>query len=136
MDDIRFDHLSRRLGTRRATLGGLLGGAFVLGALAESDAKKKKKKKKKKKTFCQLNPNNTECNSGTTGRCLNGVCNPQPSCDVAGASCTTGDPQTCCSVTCTPDVGDAGNCALSVKDQVCQTSADCLSGSCVGYRCQ
>src|SRR4051812_12300872 len=76
---------------------------------------------------------NTVCNS--TGRCLNGTCNQQPNCVPFASTCsTTGAP--CCATgsTCTgapgtcPDKGGAGT--------GCLHGFECVSNSCVGYRCQ
>lgn len=138
MDNSRCDHLTRRLGTRRATLGSLLGGTLGLLGLFEGEARKHKKKKKKRGggpvSFCATRANDTVCND--TGRCLNGVCNPQPSCDIFTSTCMTGAPGTCCSGVCDALVDDVGNCAQGAAGQACLDNTDCLSVTCVGYRCQ
>lgn len=138
VDDNRFDHLTRTLGTRRVLVGSLLAGTAGLLGLPASEAKKHKKKKKKRGgpplSFCATRANDTVCND--TGRCLNGVCNPQPSCDIFTSVCLIAAPGSCCSGMCEPLMDELGNCALGAAGQQCQSSTDCLSGSCVGYRCQ
>jgi hypothetical protein len=74
---------------------------------------------------------NTVCNS--TGRCLNGTCNQPLNCVPFSSACNpTGAP--CCAGTCNgvgntcPTQGGAG--------AGCVHGYECLSNSCVGYRCQ
>lgn len=82
---------------------------------------------------CVDRAGNTPCNG--TGLCLNGTCNQQPNCVPFASVCsTTGVP--CCAAgsTCTgapgtcPDQGGAGT--------GCLHDFECLSNSCIGFRCQ
>lgn len=116
--------------------------------------KKKHGKKKCKKGTCQPRPDGIGCGSTPcqacqggvcvttandtlcqgTGRCLNGICNPQPVCAPYGAGCSTVDPGTCCSDVCIPQMMVAA-CSFGAPDQECISGTDCASGSCVGFRC-
>src|SRR5262245_31854845 len=106
MDSARFDALTRALAAlparralRRALFALALGGAAVALPRAERAAKKKcgPCKQKKKGKCKKRKPNNTPCNG--TGQCLNGTCNPQPTCEPAFAlACVSGDE--CCSGAC------------------------------------
>jgi hypothetical protein len=141
MDGSQFDSLTRSLSdsfSRRDLarfLGGLaLSGALALLGLTEAEGKRKKKKRKKRRAKspppspCQGQPDDTPCNG--TGRCLGGVCNPEPRCiGAVGSSCLADSD--CCSGRC----GIGGSCVLSTVGQPCFVAGDCYSERCVGYRC-
>ena len=117
--------------------------------------KKKHGKKKCKKGTCQPRPDGIGCGSTPcqacqggvcvntandtlcqgTGRCLNGICNPQPVCAPYGAGCSTADPGTCCSDACIVTGMMVAACSFGAPGQECIAGTDCASGSCVGFRC-
>jgi hypothetical protein len=139
MDGSQFDSLTRSLSdsfSRRDLarfLGGLaLSGALALLGLTEAEGKRKKKKRKKRRAKsptpspCQGQPDDAPCNG--TGRCLGGVCNPEPQCIGAGGrACRVGSD--CCSGTCSEF------CAMAAVGRQCVVAGDCVSGRCLGYRC-
>jgi hypothetical protein len=133
--------------------------------------KKKKKKKKKGITpvlpapppFCASQPdgapcgfcrrcqsgtcaadmaqNDAACGSDGTGRCLNGVCNPRPTCSFRGEHCNT--VADCCSAGSTKvitrcDTTFATCEGRSDTGQPCLDSGLCWPGAagCIGYVCQ
>src|SRR3954447_14282292 len=121
MDGSQFDSLLRTLTaarSRRGALLGLLGGALGPLGLTDTSARHHKKKKKKKSPpavppppqcpascpacqtctngqSCTPAANDTTCDSD--GRCLNGTCNPLPTCAGSGEPCdfTTQFPVCC-----------------------------------------
>jgi hypothetical protein len=166
MDPVRFDQLLRSLMRRypslmrryprrwlnQAVLGLAVGS--VLGASATERAAAKKHKNNKKKNCppckkrkngrCRGNkPNNTVCKGD--GRCLDGVCQPRPTCSPAGGPC--GIPP-CCATGCIDIMlpgGEIvpGGCPCSSAGRPCYETSDCcqppsepVPRSCVGYVCQ
>jgi hypothetical protein len=140
MDGSRFDSLTRSLSetvSRRhlTRFMGMvaLGGSLSLLGLAEAEAKRKKKRNRKKRgrtgsppSPCEGQPDDAPCNG--TGRCLGGVCNPEPQCIGAGGrACRVGSD--CCSGTCSEF------CAMAAVGRQCVVAGDCVSGRCLGYRC-
>jgi hypothetical protein len=79
---------------------------------------------------CAGKADNSDCNG--TGRCLNGVCNPKPTCLARGASCTGN--AACCTKACEGGTCDGGVDSEPIGAE-CQVDADCLSSRCIGYRC-
>jgi hypothetical protein len=80
---------------------------------------------------CLRANDNAVCNG--SGRCLNGVCNPQPAClGLSDKTCTASEQ--CCTGVC--DVGDSCNTPALPDDRQCRENGDCISGHCVGYRCR
>jgi hypothetical protein len=166
MDGSQFDTLLRSLTTARSRRGavvGLLGGALGLLGLTDSEAKRKKKHHKKKgqgspppsppasppppcpagcaacqecqNGACVTKANDSTCNGD--GRCLNGTCNPRPTCLANEATCTEGGTP-CCSGNCEDPAGANVFFCLGVASAgaICQENVHCLSNACVGYRCQ
>jgi hypothetical protein len=82
---------------------------------------------------CSNKTNDTSCNG--TGKCLTGVCNAQPMCLPFNGGCLTVDPQACCSGDCFSLATLNGSCQKGAATARCLTPTDCVSGSCVGYRC-
>jgi len=137
----RVDALAKILGAAGSRRGlarllgrGALGGPVALLTLAEAEAKRKKHKKRKKKRSgsasppppCQGQPDDAPCNG--EGRCLGGVCNPEPQCIAAGGpACRVGSD--CCSGMCSEF------CGLAAVGQPCVVAGNCISRKCVGYRC-
>lgn len=88
--------------------------------------------------------NNVACGSDGTGRCLNGRCNPVPTCSPRYGSCAT--VADCCSAgstmattTCPTEGPEAHTCrGRSDPGQPCHDSMHCVgsSGGCIGYICQ
>ena len=164
MDADHFDALARSLtavGSRRRTLVVALSAAVGLRGLVRPDhaaaatfrkckpkcgecekCKKGKCDKKQGKKVCKPGkctpkPNDTPC--AGTGRCLNRTCNLQPTCKQAGQAgggCTTFNPAVCCSGICNVILFDGGFCGQGAAGKECLTANDCVSKSCVGYRCQ
>lgn len=95
---------------------------------------------------CQadLTQNNAACGSDGTGRCLNGTCNPVPSCSPRNGPCQT--VADCCSAGSTLVISRCRTegeilprtCeGRSDAGQPCHDSGHCVSTStCVGYVCQ
>jgi hypothetical protein len=79
---------------------------------------------------CAGKADNADCNGD--GRCLNGGCNPKPTCLATNAMCTTDDQ--CCTKACESGECDAGSDAQP-NGAECQVDLDCRSRRCVGYRC-
>lgn len=151
MDGFRFDGLTRSLatvGSRRRALALALSGALASVVAREDaaahDARKKcKKKSGQQKKKCRKKArkhNDSHPTSSCTGRpddavcpggkCLQGVCNPTPSCTGGGQPCPTVGQ--CCVGTC----DDEGNtCGRGPVGSVCLTGRDCVSGVCRGHRC-
>jgi hypothetical protein len=165
MDGSQFDSLVKGLtayGSRRRALSALLAG--VVGLLnwpgqedAEahdlSDKCKKKSGKAKRKCLkkarkhnaahiafpCQGQPDDTPCNGD--GRCLNGVCNPKPTCSlgrrgISGSiTCNKTTPETCCSGECITFGVDI--CDTSATGKPCVETENCDANlACVGYVCR
>jgi hypothetical protein len=138
MDADRFDSVAKSVGrsaTRRLTLRTLLGGTLGLLGLAETTAKGKKRKKRcgsckrrNKQGRCRPKPNDAVCEG--SGKCLNGTCNPQPTCKPTDTVCTTNTE--CCSGSCP----GATLCAKGGAGTPCFGGNDCTSGNCIGFRCQ
>src|SRR5690349_14813150 len=135
MDADRLASVLRSLkysGSRRTVLGVVLGGRAVLQRLTQAEAATRKKRKK---SPCTRQPNDASCKG--TGRCLSGVCNPQPACLPYPAMCTS--PQSCCGHVCFSEPGGPGEC-LGGEVGVggaCQVNKDCAAGlGCLGYVCQ
>jgi hypothetical protein len=80
--------------------------------------------------------NDTACNGD--GRCLNGVCNPNPHCWSTGLPCIQGPDETpCCAGVCQSFGSATTTCGrLNNPGLPCNVGTDCELGSCVGYRCQ
>jgi hypothetical protein len=158
MDADRFDALSHALtrpGSRRTTLGAL-GGAFshrrLAGVLSGSGlgaalgllrrpasvsagcGGKCGPCKRCKRGRCKANKklNDTSCNGD--GRCLDGRCKPRPVCTAAGQACSVDIPELCCSGVCRP--AQPTTCTRGNNGARCYSGSDCISGQCVGYRCQ
>ena len=53
----------------------------------------------------------------------------------AGSGCSTFTPAQCCSGVCHELLFDGGRCGQGAAKE-CRTASDCVSGHCVGYRCQ
>jgi hypothetical protein len=148
MDDSRFDTLVRSLtdvrsrrGLTRLLAGVAVSGPLALLGLAETEGKgkkgKKKKKKKKKRSTtspgpCAGKPNDSACNGD--GKCLNGVCNPKPTCIGEGSSCAGLGNAACCTKACEGGECDGGSDS-EPNNAECQVDADCQSRRCLGYRC-
>jgi hypothetical protein len=121
VDAQRFDRLIRTLRTRRSMLGLVAGIGAMLGVGADEATARKCKKpcgpcKSCKKGRCRPRADDTPCGQG--GRCLKGRCKSAPLCGAVNARCSD---QTC----------RRGNNGAD-----CLTDNDCISGQCVGYRCQ
>lgn len=69
------------------------------------------------------------------GRCLAGVCNPQPNCVSSGVGGCSAPQFECCSGECDLSVG-GGVCLDGAAGTPCKVNGDCTSGSCVGYVCE
>jgi hypothetical protein len=161
MDGSRFDALTRLVerGTKRRQLLRSLG-VGVLGGLGryavpETEAtlaagkgcrencgpcatcqpgkcKRKHGKKKCKAGACVPRADDSSCDG--SGRCLNGVCNPRPTCAPRNENCIPdGD---CCSGICAYFDMALNYCEAGPADTPCYDGDDCESASCVGYRCQ
>lgn len=151
MERSRFDRLTRSLAvvpsfsdlgavrSRRGVmrmLGGVgLGGALVAGIQPNPAQARCRKKcgecKRCKKGRCRPRPNDTPC--GQDGRCLDGRCKPAPLCSAVNATCSVDDPASCCSGVCR--AADQ-TCRRGNSGADCLTAQDCISGTCVGFRCQ
>ena len=161
MDADRFDRLLRSLvtvrsrrGISRFLIGSVVGSsltplALQSGLVAKQGHRHHKKKscppcKQKKNGKCRgAKPNDAACNGD--GRCLNGVCNPKPTCSPAGGPC--GLPP-CCATGCIdillPDMTIVpGFCPCSQPGQPCHETSHCcqppsqpVARSCIGYVCQ
>jgi hypothetical protein len=81
---------------------------------------------------CAGKTDNADCNGD--GRCLNGVCNPKPTCISEGSSCAGLGNAGCCSRAC-----EGGECDDGIDSQPnsaqCQLDTNCQSRRCLGYRC-
>jgi hypothetical protein len=159
-----------RRGALRLLAGAALGG--VMGSRADGEASahnalpacKKKSGKAKKKCIknarkhnathatppppppppppCQGRPDDTPCNGD--GRCLNGVCNPKPTCGFGAdfgsptlSQCRSASPETCCSGRCIVISQPFGLCYVSAQGQSCIETTNCdLNLECVGYVCR
>lgn len=161
MDGSHFDALTRMVdrGARRRqvlrTLGmGVLGG-LGLHAIPVIDAegapgkgcreecgpcatcqpgkcKRKHGKKKCKPGTCVPRADGHACDG--TGLCLNGVCNPRPTCAPRNENCIPdGD---CCSGICQYFDMALNYCLAGPAGTPCYEDDDCESESCLGYRCQ
>jgi hypothetical protein len=162
MDAVRFDSLVQLLGsagTRRRTLGALLGGALGLPGLAKpantsadsgkckqacglcdqckkGKCRRKNGRKRCKAGKCQPKANGTACGSGT---CLNGGC----ATTCAGPSAPGNCSGTSCRGPSCPNGESCGVCDTTTEGQVvcgdlrnsceesqaCETSANCPRGS-------
>ena len=136
MDAQRFDTIVKTLRTRRSMLGLVAGIGAMLGVGADEATAKKCKKpcgpcKRCKKGRCRPRPDDTPCGQG--GRCLKGRCNPAPICSAVNARCSVDNPGACCSGICR---GADQTCRRGNNGADCLTDNDCISGTCVGYRCQ
>lgn len=88
---------------------------------------------------CVTAPDNTGCNG--TGRCLGGTCIARPTCHPSLETCTPAGAASCCSGICDlyqfpPPIGDRQLCGKGTADTSCVEDRDCVSNSCVGYRCE
>ena len=160
MDSARFDSLTRsltRAGSRRRAMAAAIGGALAVLALADPEhavAGNSGKCKPKcadcetcdkgpchrtqhgkvcKKGKCKPKPNDIPCSG--SGKCLNGICNAQPTCKKYLDACDSGNPQFCCSGICNAFNPFTPTCATGAAGTNCLAPTDCTSGSCVGYRC-
>jgi hypothetical protein len=157
MDPRHFDDITKALVTetsRRQTFRALLGGAAGILAVVDAEAgsgrcapacgpcatckkgtcKKKRGKKRCKPGKCILKPDDTTCDS--TGKCLNGTCNPPPGCSSLGQLCTPPDQGDCCGPVCTAFGPGTGLCSLPAPiGSSCNVNIDCVSQKCVGFRC-
>jgi hypothetical protein len=146
------------------TLGGML---IPLSGLTETKARKKKRKGKGKKkkggkpsppaAFCADHANGASCDDSPckacqdgacvpstddalcngTGRCLNGVCNPPPSCLQPGnLDCFPDTPAVCCSGVCDLVFNGVGTCVAGGAGTDCFANGDCTSNRCTGFICQ
>jgi hypothetical protein len=79
--------------------------------------------------FCAGQADDTVCEGG---RCLQGVCNPTPTCAGGEQRCTAD--AVCCSGHCEPMEGGK-KCQYGAPGSVCLDGDSCLSGVCTGYRC-
>jgi hypothetical protein len=80
---------------------------------------------------CSPNPQNDgTCGADGAGRCYFGTCNPLPNCSGSDTFCFAED-TICCSGQCM-----GGACGFAAAGAQCKRAFDCLSGSCIGYRCQ
>jgi hypothetical protein len=126
--------LSRR-GVMRLLGGVGLGGALVVGTQPDPAQARCRKKcgacKRCKKGRCRPRPDDTPCGQG--GRCLKGRCKSAPLCSAVEARCSVDNPASCCSGVCRP--ADL-TCRRGNTGADCLTDQDCISGTCVGYRCQ
>jgi len=94
--------------------------------------KRKQGKKKCKPGTCVPQADGTSCDG--TGLCLNGMCNPRPTCAPWNASCIPdGD---CCSGACAYFDMALNFCMAGPAGRPCYENDDCELASCVGYRCQ
>jgi hypothetical protein len=94
--------------------------------------KRKHGKKKCKPGTCAPRADNSSCDG--TGLCLNGVCNPRPTCAPRNDNCIPdGD---CCSGTCAYFDLALNFCLAGPAGTPCHADDDCESESCVGYRCR
>ena len=143
MDDARFENLIRALGgafSRRRLTGWLsgsgLGAALGLmsrpGSVSAGCGKPCGPCKRCKRGRCKPKPNDTPCKGD--GRCLKGRCNPRPGCLARGEGCSLAESGPCCSGVC--GFGQSDRCVLGEAGTKCYTGADCISGQCIGYRCQ
>jgi hypothetical protein len=122
---------SRRV-LARALAGLVLGGTLPAAWQQTSEAKKCAPCRKKKKGKCKGKlPDDTPCGQG--GRCLKGRCNPAPVCRTVGVGCAVDNAVACCSGVCRP--ADL-TCRRGNSGAVCLSDLDCISGKCIGYRCQ
>lgn len=141
MDANGFDSLSRLLGeapSRRGLLRGMTAAALGLAEARFPGAAGAKNKKKKcgpcqtrKHGKCKQAHDNAPCTGN--GRCLNGNCNPPPTCTGQGIfNCT--DSSQCCSGVC--ETSGGFGCAFGGEGAICHTVLDCgIVFTCVGYRC-
>jgi hypothetical protein len=83
---------------------------------------------------CVNKSNDSSCNGA--GKCLNGTCNPRPECGRVFADCSPQDPTSCCSDICATIPPSSPFCYAGASGKECTDAGDCLSGKCVGYRCQ
>lgn len=138
MDRERFARLAWTLSvvpTRRAVLS--LAAALGLPNLIDGEARKHKKRRQKcgpcqtcRKGKRKPRQDDTACLG--TGRCLQGRCNPLPTCVQALEGCPPAGPAGCCSGGCTQF-----QCNFSGTGAPCADRTDCFLGApCVGYRCQ
>jgi hypothetical protein len=83
---------------------------------------------------CVNKANDLSCES--SGRCLDGTCNPRPRCSGIFADCSPQNPATCCSEVCVASSPPFSPfCYIGTAGKECIDDFDCLSGNCVGYRC-
>jgi hypothetical protein len=87
---------------------------------------------------CANKPNDSACQGA--GRCLNGVCNPPPTCTPAFQPCYVSLPPLCCgdNLACWSSVqGTTPTCRgyFGGEGSPCHTGIDCRSQECIGYRC-
>lgn len=145
MDAARFDRWTRawsivhsRRGLNRTLVGVTLAGVLGAARIEATGAKKSKKScpacRTKKQGRCKGHkPDDTNCEGG--GKCLNGKCNPPPTCAAFGDfPCTA---SSCCSLQCCthPIVPDPF-CCSSQPGERCYDDGDCFGeATCVGYRC-
>lgn len=126
MEDIRFDDLSKALGssaTRRLALGALLG--TVLGSVHQVEAKRSSGKCKPSCGQCET------CDRGKCNkkhgkkRCKKGKCKA-----LSGTACTlaTGSAGTCCGGNCRDLQTDGANCGAC--DGACTSNEVCQTGLC------
>jgi hypothetical protein len=143
MDDARFENLVRALGRAfsRRRLTELLSGSGLGAALGLMSrpapvfagcGKPCGACKRCKHGRCRPKKNDTPCKGD--GRCLKGRCNPLPLCAQAGQGCSSGNPGACCSGVC--GLGQSPTCVRGETGAKCLAGSDCISGQCVGYRCQ
>jgi len=157
VEDIRFDAMVKALGSqqgsRRLTLGALLGGAISCLGLAgteakrssgsckptcgeceackKGDCKKAKHGKKCKKGRCKAKAEGTPCTSSTggSGTCQNRVC-----VTIAPVAIVCADGTTNCGGACvntTTDIANCGTCGIACTGtQVCQASTCFTRSTC------
>jgi hypothetical protein len=139
MDGTHFDALTRTLRnvhSRRGLVRWLGGAVLAAGPLVPSgtaQARSCSPCQKKKHHKCKADPTRNDATCNGDGKCLNGRCNPKPTCDGGGVLCIpSGDNAHCCSGLCGGD-----RCAdeAGTDGAECLENKSCRSGRCVGYRC-
>jgi hypothetical protein len=127
MDGIRFDTLSRALtaaGSRRLTLGMLLGGALGLLGLPGARAKRKSGRCQPKCDECYSCKKGQCRNKNGKKRCAKGKCKPKS----VGAPCRTFPGGACQNGTCVNLQADETNCGS--LGTACGPTQVCQAGTC------
>jgi hypothetical protein len=146
----RFDALARFLtpvGSRRAALTVVLGGALATLGLDTTEARKNRKKKscppckKRKKGKCKKKlPDGTACAGGSCqgGRCLAAPCVPQDPASVCAAGCGSRRDSCGAAIVCLCPTGQVclsnGSCATRCNPGTCPTGCGCSDPSAEGPR--